>query len=207
MSSEYRIPGGTHRVEIVVDKSRFIATAGFAERIEEAKAFLERVRQEMPDASHHVYAYRVGYGNSVTEGMSDDGEPSGTSGPPALAVLRGQDLGDVIVVITRYFGGRKLGKGGLVRAYSDAVREVLAHLPTTLKVEVQTLATTLPYANYEAVKGLVTDHAGVVQDEAFGADVQMTVVLPVSQLERFHVAVREATLGRVQFAPSQADRH
>ena len=90
--------------------------------VKEAKAFLAAVRAEMPDANHHVYAYRVGFGNSVIEGMSDDGEPSGTSGPPVLAVLRGSGIGDVIVVVTRYFGGTKLGTGGLVRAYSDAAR-------------------------------------------------------------------------------------
>ncbi len=98
--------------------------------VDEAKAFLAAVRAEMPDANHHVYAYRVGFGNSVIEGMSDDGEPSGTSGPPVLAVLRGSGIGDVIVVVTRYFGGTKLGTGGLVRAYSEGARAGLESLAT-----------------------------------------------------------------------------
>ena len=111
MIDGYHIPAEEHRVEIVVGKSRFITTVRYVETVDEAKA------------SHHVYAYRLGYGNSITEGLSDDGEPTGTPGPPAMAVLRGHDIGDVIVVITRYFGGRKLGKGGLVRALSSPAWE------------------------------------------------------------------------------------
>jgi putative IMPACT (imprinted ancient) family translation regulator len=79
----------------------------------------------MPNASHHVYAFRVGHGNSIIEGMSDDGEPTGTAGPPVLAVLRGTQIGDIIVIVTRYFGGTKLGTGGLVRAYPEAAQIAL----------------------------------------------------------------------------------
>jgi len=79
----YRRPAAIHRVELVELKSRFIGTAGRADSAEAARTFIASVRAEMPDASHHVYAFRAGYGKSVTEGMSDDGEPSGTAGPPA----------------------------------------------------------------------------------------------------------------------------
>jgi uncharacterized YigZ family protein len=116
--TRYLIPAGTVRVETEVSRSRFIATLGMAETAEAARAFIAGVRAEMPDASHHVYAFRVGYGASVIEGLSDDGEPSGTSGPPIMAVLRGAPVGDVVLVVTRYFGGTKLGTGGLVRALS-----------------------------------------------------------------------------------------
>jgi len=201
MSDTYHIPAEQHRVEIVVNKSRFIATAGYVGKVDEAKAFLARIRQEMPDASHHVYAYRVGYGNSITEGLSDDGEPTGTSGPPAMAVLRGHDIGDVIVVITRYFGGRKLGKGGLVRAYSDAVREVLQTLPTILKIETQTLIATLPYTHYALVCDLVAHHEGTIIQENFEVHVSMNIELPASQLEAFQISVRDTTSGTVEFVP------
>ena len=87
--TKYPIPARTTRVETVVVNSRFIATIGRADTVAEARQFIQAARDEMPDATHHVYAFRVGYGGSVTEGMSDDGEPSGTSGPPVLAVLRG----------------------------------------------------------------------------------------------------------------------
>jgi uncharacterized YigZ family protein len=127
--NRYPIPARAARVEIGVVNSRFIASAGPAFSVEEAREFIARVKAEFPDASHHVPVYLVGYGASVTAHCSDAGEPSGTAGRPALAVLQGSGLGDVVVVVTRYFGGTKLGTGGLVRAYSDAVRSVLEVLP------------------------------------------------------------------------------
>src|SRR3954469_1102863 len=116
----YRIPAATTRIENEVSRSRFIATLANAPSFQEARDFIASIRAEMPDANHHVYAFKVGYGSSVIEGMSDDGEPSGTAGPPVLAVLRGADIGDAVLVVTRYFGGTKLGTGGLVHAYGDA---------------------------------------------------------------------------------------
>ena len=126
----YLIPAQETRIEIIVVNSRFIATAAPVFSVDEAKAFIAKVREEFADASHNVPTYLIGHGASVIAHCSDDGEPSGTAGRPALAVLRGSGLGDVAVVVTRYFGGTKLGTGGLVRAYGDAVREVLAVLET-----------------------------------------------------------------------------
>ncbi|RRR68314.1 MAG: YigZ family protein, partial [Candidatus Viridilinea halotolerans] len=117
----YPIPAATTRITLQVLNSRFIGTAGYTPSVVAAREFIAAVRGAMPDATHHCYAYLVGYGASVTAGMSDDGEPSGTAGRPMLAVLRGADLGDVTVVATRYFGGTLLGTGGLVRAYGDTV--------------------------------------------------------------------------------------
>ncbi len=102
MTAGYRIPANTAETEIVRLNSRFIAVAGYVGTVAEAREFIHERRKLHPDASHHVYAFRVGYGNSVQEGVSDDGEPSGTSGPPIMAVLRGSDLGDTVVVVTRY---------------------------------------------------------------------------------------------------------
>ncbi len=91
----YLIPAGQQRTEILVVNSRFFTSIGYAPTVvDAAKAFISSIRAEMPDANHHVYAFRVGYGNSIIEGVSDDGEPTGTSGPPVLAVLRGRDIGD-----------------------------------------------------------------------------------------------------------------
>ena len=106
--------------------SRFIATISPADDVEAARAFIHRVRQEFPDASHHVPAFVIGGGNTCTEFCSDDGEPSGTSGRPLLAVLKGSGLGNVAVVVSRYFGGTLLGTGGLVKAYSEAGKAVVA---------------------------------------------------------------------------------
>ena len=105
------IPAREARVEMRVVNSRFIATAGPVFSVEEAKAFVARIKQEFADASHNVPAYLVGHGATVTAHCTDDGEPAGTAGRPVLAVLRGSGLGDVAVVVTRYFGGTKLEIG------------------------------------------------------------------------------------------------
>jgi uncharacterized YigZ family protein len=118
----YTIPARETRAEIKVVNSRFVATVAPVFSVDAAKAFIARVRREFADATHNVPAYLIGHGASVIAHCNDDGEPSGTAGRPALAVLRGSGLGDVAVVVTRYFGGTKLGTGGLVRAYSGAVR-------------------------------------------------------------------------------------
>lgn len=194
----YLIPAGTHRTEITVVNSRFLTTVGYVPTVEEAKQFIAAVRSEMPDASHHVYAFRVGYGNSVIEGVSDDGEPSGTSGPPVLAVLRGTNIGDIVAVVTRYFGGTKLGTGGLVRAYTDSAHEVLASLPLVRKIERSLLGIDLPYSFYDQIKRLIIHHEGEIDEETFAGDITILVKFPSDHVEAFSYALSELTSGRIQ---------
>jgi uncharacterized YigZ family protein len=198
VSDGYLIPAQRHRIETAVSNSRFITTIGRVDSVDEAKAFLASVRAEMPDATHHVYAYRVGFGNSVIEGMSDDGEPSGTSGPPVLALLRGSGIGDVIVVVTRYFGGTKLGTGGLVRAYGDAARAGLEALPTERKIEKRLLGIEIPYHFYAPLKRLIAHYDGAIDDETFAGEVTILASFPVDQVEAFTAALTELTAGSVQ---------
>ena len=129
----YLIPASEVRTEIMVVNSRFIATAAPVFTVEQAREFIKRIRSEFDDASHNVPIFVVGYGSSVIAHCSDDGEPSGTAGRPALAVLQGTGPGGYGIVVTRYFGGTKLGTGGLVRAYSEAVRQVLREMPLAEK--------------------------------------------------------------------------
>jgi uncharacterized YigZ family protein len=197
----YRRPAAIHRVELVELKSRFIGTAGRADTAEAVRAFIAGVRAEMPDASHHVYAFRAGYGNSVTEGMSDDGEPSGTAGPPVMAVLRGADIGDTVVVVTRYFGGTLLGTGGLVRAYGDTAREVLVALPTELNIPKVTVGLEMAYPLFNPVKRLIAAHDGVIDDESFTDQVAVIVTFPETRLDSFTVELRELTAGQVMPLP------
>jgi uncharacterized YigZ family protein len=201
VSTGYLIPAQTHRTTLGVSNSRFITTIGRVDTVDEAKAFLSSVRAEMPDANHHVYAYRVGYGNSVIEGMSDDGEPSGTSGPPVLAVLRGSGIGDIIVVVTRYFGGTKLGTGGLVRAYGDSARAGLESLPTERKIEKAVLGVEMPYHFYQPVKRLIEQHNGEIDDETFAGDVSLLVSFPVDDIPAFSADLIELTNGTVSPIP------
>ena len=122
------LEGGTG--EIVEKKSRFIATVRPVKNEEEALAFLEEMRKKYWDARHNCYAYSIGKNREFTR-CSDDGEPSGTAGRPMLDVILGEDIYNVAVVVTRYFGGVLLGTGGLVRAYSKAVQEGLARSSTS----------------------------------------------------------------------------
>lgn len=193
----YPIPAGTARIETRVVNSRFIAAAAEAASVEAAKAFVASVRGEMPDATHHVYAFRVGYGGSITEGMSDDGEPPGTAGRPVLTVLRGADLGDVVLVITRYFGGTKLGTGGLVRAYTQAAQEALAALPRGERVELRQGEIIAPYALYERVRRLVDECAGRIVNEDFGAEVRLNVEFAADDKARFEDLLRELSAGKI----------
>jgi putative IMPACT (imprinted ancient) family translation regulator len=140
----------------------------------------------------------VGHGKSVTAHSHDDGEPSGSSGRPALAVLRGSGLGDVAVVVTRYFGGTKLGIGGLVRAYGDAVRAVLAVLPRAVKVATHAVILTMPYALYEQVHRLVAAHGGQLLEQDFAAEVTLLARFVVERLPAFQSALRELSGGKLE---------
>ncbi|MEW5959908.1 MAG: YigZ family protein [Chloroflexota bacterium] len=197
MSSRYRIPAGPARIELHVRNSRFIGRAAYTPSIEAAKAFIEQVKAEEPGHSHAVYAFAVGHRTAVTHGMSDAGEPSGTAGRPALAVVKGSDLGDVTVVIIRYFGGTKLGTGGLVKAYTEAAQRVLADLPVTEKVERRTVQVTVPYSFYEQCRRLVEAHQGQVEAEDFTAEVTLRLIFTIDDLPAFKAALAGATRGQV----------
>lgn len=196
----YPVPAKVARVENVVVNSRFIATVGNASTVDEARAFIASVRAEMPDATHHVYAFKVGFGGSVVEGVSDDGEPSGTSGPPVLAVVRGSGLGDVVLVVTRYFGGTKLGTGGLVRAYSGAARDVLSVVPTVLKVARVVVGIEFEYVFFEQVRRLLADFDAEIVDQDFSDRVAVFVRLPEQRVDGLMIALRGLMAGRVVFS-------
>ena len=197
-SKRYPVPLEEVRREIVVVNSRFIATLAPAFSVEQARAFIQRVRGEFPDASHHVPAYRVGHGDSVVDHCSDAGEPAGTAGQPALAVLRGSGLGDAAVVVVRYFGGTKLGTGGLVRAYSEAVRQVVQAVPRGQKVLTAVLMVEFAYTYLERMRRLCTAHHGQVLDEEFGAQVVSTLRFALEHLQPFEQELAQLTNGKVQ---------
>ena len=198
------IPAARVRTELVVTRSRFIATVGPAASVNDARAFIAAIRAEMPTANHHVYAYAIGHGATTTLGQSDDGEPSGTSGRPALAVLCGAGLGDAVLVITRYFGGTKLGTGGLVKAYGDAAKAVLLDLPRAEKITRQTLTVDLPYPAYEAARRLTGTHAGRIVAETFAHGVTLRLELPAAQVAAFTQAVIDASAGAARVS-AEAD--
>ena len=190
------IPARETRSELRVLNSRFVASLAPTFSVEEARAFVARIRAEFPDASHHVPAYLIGHGRSVIAHCRDDGEPAGTAGRPALAVLQGSGLGDVTVVVTRYFGGTKLGTGGLVRAYGDAVRSVLEVTPRAMRVATHTVRLTLPYPLYERAQRLIEAHCGYLLDADFAAAVTLTARFVADDLPAFQTALQQLTGGQ-----------
>ena len=204
MSARYPIPAARHRIELVVRRSRFIATADHAPTVDAAKALLVEVRRAFPDATHHVHAFAVGFGASVTHGAGDDGEPPGTAGRPTLAVVAGSGLGDVCVVTARYFGGTKLGTGGLVRAYTEAAQAVLAGIPRTMREEKRTVTLTMPYSFFDPCERLVEAYHGTITARNFGAEVTVTVELAADRVAAFAAAVEEATGGRISITARKA---
>lgn len=194
--SAYLIPTETATIELMVKNSRFTAVAGRTNSVEEAKAFIRSIRNDMPGATHYVYAFKIGFGSSVTEGMSDDGEPSGTSGPPVLAVLRGSGIGDITIVVVRFFGGTKLGTGGLVSAYSAAAKMVLEQLKTEEKIDLVHLSLTIPYTVLDKVK--YTFHQFSIRNLNlnYSAEVELTFDLPARELSSLQNMIRDILSGK-----------
>ena len=178
--------------------SRFIATLAPAFTVEDARAFIQRIRAEFSDATHNVPAFVIGHGDSVTTHCSDAGEPSGTAGRPMLAVLQGSGLGDAVVVVTRYFGGTKLGTGGLVRAYSGAVRAVVDACPRAIKTPAVTALLVIPYNLLERVRRLAPQHCGTILEESFTADVTLTLRFLPEDLPGFQADLLELSNGSIQ---------
>ena len=191
------IPADNASCEIRASNSRFIAHLAPVDSVVLARAFIATIRQAMPDASHHVYAYVIGHGATTTLGMSDDGEPSGTAGRPALAVLKGSGFGDVVVVVTRYFGGTLLGTGGLVHAYGDAVRGVLALATRVEKIARFQIVLVMSYAQYDGIKRTLGQYDHHIDGEQFAGDVTITVTIRVADAESIRATLIEQTGGQI----------
>lgn len=178
--------------------SRFIATIAPVLSLEEARAFMARIKKEFADANHNVPAYVISGGNTVTEYFSDDGEPSGTAGRPALAVLRGSGLGDVAVVVTRYFGGKLLGTGGLVKAYTESTQMVVNAVGRGRRVTVYVSMLAIPYNLLERIRLMVTRNHGEVLGEDFAGDITMTLQFPIPQFDAFQNELRDLSAGKLK---------
>jgi uncharacterized YigZ family protein len=193
----YLVPARLHRVEQEIQRSRFITTVAPAPTVEEAKAFIARIREEFADANHNCWAYVVGPpGSTGFVGMSDDGEPHGTAGRPMLTALLHGGGGDVAVVVTRYFGGTLLGKGGLVRAYTGGVQQALENLPTTERVRKVRLSIEIEYASVDGVRRMLAAYEAELVAEEYAATVGYQLTLPVNRLEAFQTALLDLTNGQ-----------
>jgi uncharacterized YigZ family protein len=194
----YSIPLNEIRREQIVVNSRFIATLTPVFSVDEARAFIARIKKEFANASHNVPAYIIGGGNTVTEYCSDDGEPAGTAGKPVLAVLRGSGLGDVAVVVTRYFGGTLLGTGGLVKAYTESTQLVVNAVGRGHRVAVYVAMAAIPYNLLERIRLIVKRNQGEILGEDFAADITMTLQFAVDAFDVFQNELMELSAGKVK---------
>ncbi|MEQ9619003.1 MAG: YigZ family protein [Deltaproteobacteria bacterium] len=194
--STYLIPSRTVTAEQEIKKSRFITTAGHASDKAAAMRFVESVRKEHPSAHHNCYAYIAGSPFDTTEiGFSDDGEVNGTAGKPILSVLQHKGIGEIVTVVTRYFGGIRLGTGGLVRAYTGSVTLALDVLPLKKLVTTKKAIITVPY-QYENAVRLALDKFNIAIEEAVYTDeVLIEAGIPEDTLDKLADEIMNATRG------------
>lgn len=207
MSTRYPIPlAGLHRTELVMRRSQFITSTGHAPDSEIARAFIERIRKEFPDATHNCWAFAAGSpGQTAQAGFSDDGEPHGTAGRPMLTVLLHSGIGETVSVVTRYFGGVKLGTGGLVRAYQGAVRENLDTLPQQQRIIPAHLTVTLDYPHVDRVRRLLPLFEAQIHNERYEAQVHLHLVLPAEQVIFFQQQLADCSNGTAHLQIHAAD--
>ncbi|MDA0712004.1 MAG: YigZ family protein, partial [bacterium] len=157
----------------------------------------QQIRSEFPGASHHCWAYLIGPpGATGTVGLSDDGEPHGTAGRPMLTVLTHCQMGDIAAVVTRFYGGTNLGKGGLVRAYSGGIQLAVERAKRGEHVIYAAARITLDYPAIDLFKRYLPDYEAEITAEEFGARVIFDVQIPEENLSRFVEAISELTNGR-----------
>ncbi|GAA6166522.1 YigZ family protein [Sessilibacter corallicola] len=162
--NSYCIPTAEHCAEIEIKRSQFIAFANHAASREAAEAFIKDIRTRHPQARHVCWAYIAGPPNTTIRSMSDDGEPSGTAGRPMLAVIEHSEFSEIVVAVVRYFGGIKLGTGGLQRAYSDSVSAVLKDLPKAEFVAQSKIKINADFSNESLVRRLVDKYQATIEN-------------------------------------------
>ncbi len=196
MDKVYRTVHKFGKDEIIINKSRFIGYAMPVESESEALDFIDRIKTEHRDATHNVYAYVLGENSNVLK-FSDDGEPSGTAGIPVLEVIKKEDLRNVAVVVTRYFGGIKLGAGGLIRAYTKGAKVGLEAAIIVDKVLHYRVKIRINYSLYGMVENFLNTHGYIVDDIQYDEAVNIFVYVKFSDVERFINTVKDMASGNV----------
>lgn len=196
-ASRYPIPARYFRCEIEVERSRFLTTVQNVTTPQEAKTFVAELKAEFPDANHNCWAYLVGPpGSSDRIGLSDDGEPHGVAGRPMLTCLQHSGLGDVAVVVTRYFGGIKLGKGGMVKAYTAAVQSALEQLPRAERINWCKLSATLDYALVAVFERRLSEFEAEVLATDYAEKVSLQLRLPMERETAFRQMFEDLSAGQ-----------
>lgn len=184
MTDSYPTPAGTVEAETEVKKSRFIARAAKVTERAAALAFVEQAKRDFPDARHHCWAYLLGNPEAVSSAAANDaGELSGTAGRPILNVIQHKGVGDVVVVVSRYFGGIKLGAGGLVRAYSGAAEAAMSILPLEQARPVKDVELSLDFAKEQLLRHWAEQHEAELLQVDYGEQVRLRLSVPQDALD------------------------
>lgn len=199
-SSRYPIPAERFRSELEVERSRFITSVQPVTCVAEAQLFIAEMKSEFADANHNCWAYLVGPPAGTDQiGMSDDGEPHGAAGKPMLTALQYSGLGDTAVVVSRYFGGIKLGKGGMVKAYTAAVKTALEAVPRRERVEWLFFQVAIDYSLVTLVQRQFEDFEVEVLDTRYAERVLYRLRMPAELHTPFRLSVDDLSAGQAEW--------
>ncbi|WP_027339713.1 IMPACT family protein [Halonatronum saccharophilum] len=200
MLDKYKTIAKDLRIENKIKDCKFITSIKKVRSVQDAQEFIRDISDEFSDATHNVYAFKVGLGDRADKGCSDDGEPAGSSGPPSLQAIEGEGVTNLAVVVTRYYGGTKHGVGGLIRAYGGEVREVIRVAGIIEKVRYTKLSILVSYDN---MGGVINDLEGnrgeIVNIEYKNEGVVITAIIKPTYLEAFKKRVVDVTRGGASF--------
>ncbi len=189
--------------ELIEKRSRFLGVAFFLSDESQVKTILQELRANHPQANHVCFAFQLGTGNTKIHGMSDDGEPKGTAGRPILEVLKGSGITNCLLVIVRYFGGTKLGTGGLVKAYGECAKGVLNKADREQIVSRETFLLQIGYEHYQKIRSWLDEAEARDLHETFWAEILMTGNLPVEQWDRLESLIQDYTRGQSKLVLKQ----
>lgn len=195
----YTIPADICRCEVEVNRSRFIATIEMTDSPEAALEFIARIKHEFPDANHNCWAYLIGPPGSTDRiGLSDDGEPHGVAGKPMLTTLQHSNIGDISVVVTRYFGGIKLGKGGMVKAYTLAVQTALEALKKAEKIDWIFWSISFAYPHLSRIELLLPEYEACSLETRYAEQISIDLKVPQEQANELKNRLVDLSAGQIQ---------
>lgn len=194
----YLTIGKTGQHELIIKKSKFICSLARTETVEEAQEFIEQVSKKYHDATHNTYAYTLGLNDNQVK-ASDNGEPSGTAGIPELKALQLMKLKNVTAVVTRYFGGIKLGAGGLIRAYSNSITEAAQNIGVVKCVMQQLIQFSIPYNRIDEINHYLEENRISIASQEYTTNVTIQIYLDLDQIQKVEDSLINLLSGKVEF--------
>lgn len=193
------IPFEKAEISYVIKKSKFLVTASPVSTAEEARFFISEIKKKYSDATHNVSAFVIGHGNSVISGCSDDGEPPGTAGKPILTALSGSIFTNIVLVSTRWFGGIKLGTGGLVKAYSEGVFQIIPLLKKSIITSIDKIELSFSYGFYDLILSFIGKFGAEIESSDFSENVKLICDVKSEKFDKFKSDLLNLTNGKIEF--------